>query len=477
MEFNLWRMILGGLLGLSLIACSSTPLDTSTLEEANPINLETGDPVETELELTAAGPWTGEKPIFNDSTQLETGRSITTDNQGNVIATAFNGAECCIPDPIRRLFLAKLNPSGDKLWQITRTYPATFASSYQVATDGNRNIYVVGGTTANIDGQIINGLQDAFITKFSANGTVIWTRFIGAIGDDGATGVGVDSSNNVYVGGYACGQNRNLGGKTIRGACDMFVTKFNSGGARQWLQLVGTDGLEIASEIVVNGNGDIALGGATTGVFAGQTRQGTQDAFVAKLNSSGAVLWTNQFSGTTSPAGSGSASISQVTFDAATNVIVAGNAANTLDGLSSATSSFGTSIAFIRKLQAGNGARVWTVAAAPTNLYYNQPPYSFEVAPVFKGLQVAANGNIFAETYSAGGYDPYLVNYAIGLIRVSETGTKLTLPVNFRQNDNIVDDFTIRGNDLYALKIANASRYPTPQVFNVNVNKLNLAGL
>jgi Beta-propeller repeat len=468
-------LILSSLLGLSLIACG-TNLETNTLEEANPINLETSDPVETEISLAATAAWIGEKPIFNDATVIETGRSITTDNQGNVIASAYDGADCCNYDATTsRLFLAKLNSSGNKLWQISRTYPATFRSSYQITADGNRNIYVVGGTTASIDGQRSNGLQDAFITKFSPNGTVIWSRLIGAIGDDGATGVGVDSSNNVYVGGYACGQNRNLGGKTIRGACDMFVTKFNAAGARQWLQLVGTDGLEIASEIAVNANGDVAIGGATTGAFAGQTRTGTQDAFAAKLNSSGTLLWVNQFAGVTNPVGAASASISQVGIDALGTVIVAGYTSGTLDGLSSATSSYGTATAFIRRLRANTGGSVWTVAVRPANLYYNQPPYSFEVAPIFKGLQVnPANGYVYAETYSAGGYDPYQVNYAPGLVGYAETGTKLLLPA--RLDDRIIDDITLRGNDLYQLKIANASRYPTPQVFDVNVAKLSLTG-
>jgi Beta-propeller repeat len=460
------QFILASLLGISLIACS-TPLDSNTLEEANPTNLETSDPVETEISLAATATWVGAKPILNDLTRTEFGNSITTDNQGNVIATGQSY------DPnVRQLRfeLAKLNSSGDKLWQVNRDYPATFASSYQVLADNSRNIYVVGGTTASIDGQRSNGLQDAFITKFSANGTVIWSRLIGSIGDDGATGVGVDSSNNVYVGGYACGQNRNLGGKTIRGACDMFVTKFNAGGARQWLQLVGTNDLEIASEIAVNANGDIAIGGATTGTFAGQTRTGTQDAFAAKLNSSGTLLWVNQFAGVTSPVGAASASISQVSIDGLGTVVVAGYTSGTLDGLNTVNSSYSTATAFIRKLQAGNGARVWTVAAPPRVVFiYTGEDRSY--APSFRGLQVSTKGDIFAEAYGSGD-EGTNTNGGPGLLRYSAAGVKLTFPpANYTANGSVITDLTIRGNDLYLLRETGKSRIPDPVNWNVDAEK------
>jgi Beta-propeller repeat len=450
MKLKHQQFILASLLGISLIACS-TNLDSNALDEANPINLETSDPVETEISLAATATWTGEKTIFSDPTRTKIGKSITTDNQGNVIASGdvvsdSNGYGNSDP-AIRRLLLAKLNPSGDKLWQVARSYPSTFYSSYQITTDSNRNIYVVGGVTGNIDGQNSNGLQDAFITKFSANGTVIWTRLIGAIGDDGATGVGVDSSNNVYVAGYACGSNRALGGKTIRGACDMFVTKFNPGGARQWLQLVGTDGLETANEMAVNPNGDIAIGGATTGAFPGKTRTGTQDAFAAKLNSSGTILWTQQFAGSTVT----DAYISQVAMDGTGNVVVAGTTGGTL------TTSSRTKASFIRKLQNSNGSPIWTVEDEPAYFYIDQPPYRYEITTSIKALEVSATGNVYAQRFS-----DYLSSF--GLLGYSATGNKINVPAML--SSSRIDALAIRGNDLFAMKPGDYT--------DISVGKFNL---
>jgi Beta-propeller repeat len=471
MEFNLWRMILGGLLGLSLIACSSTPLDTSTLEEANPINLETGDPVETELELAAAGPWTGEKPIFNDLALTEIGKDITTDNQGNVIATGDvigNVYGCCDYDPsIKRLLLAKLDPSGAKLWQITRAYPATFASSYQVASDGNRNIYVVGGSTANIDGQKVNGLQDAFISKFSANGTVIWTRMIGTIkGDDGATGVGVDSSNNVYVTGYTCGQNQTLAGKTIRGACDMFVTKFNSGGARQWLQLIGTDNLEIAGGLAVGANGTLAIAGTTNGNFSPGAFNGEQTGFVAKLDSNGNTQWLRSFGGSSNPQVHSTTSGYTPAIDSLGNVIVTGYCTGVIDGLST----LATGNAFVRKLNSEGSQRLWTTLAIPVSTFYGNF-ISVLVSPSFRDVQVAGDNTVFVQTNLINSFLAGYISLSASPEKYSPSGVRVAQgPAG-----GIPNAIAVNGNAVFSLiDRLSFGGIPRPDVYNVFVSKTDL---
>jgi hypothetical protein len=461
-------LILSSLLGLSLIACS-TNLETNTLEEANPINLETSDPVETEISLAATAAWVGEKPIFNDATLTETGKDITTDNQGNVIATADvigNTSGCCDYDPtIKRLLLAKLNSSGDKLWQVTRNYPSTFASSYQVATDGNRNIYVVGGTTASIDGQRSNGLQDAFITKFSANGTVIWTRFIGAMGDDGATGVGVDSSNNVYVAGYACGQNQNLGGKTIRGACDMFVTKFNAGGARQWLQLVGTSGLETAGGLAVSANGTLVIAGTTNGNFSPEAFNGEQTGFVAKLDSSGSTKWLRSFGGSSNPQIQSTTSGYTPAIDSLGNVIVTGYCIGVIDGLST----IATGNAFVRKLNSDGTQRIWTKLAIPVSTFYGDFT-SVLVSPSFRDVQVAGDNSIFVQTNLINSFLAGYVSLSASPEKYSPSGVKVAQ----EPAGGIPIAIAVNGNAVFSLidKLSFGG-IPRPEVYNVFVNKTN----
>jgi Beta-propeller repeat len=468
MNFKHQPLILASLLGISLVACS-TPLDSNTLEEANPINLETGDPVETEISLAATATWTGEKPIFNDSTLTETGKDITTDNQGNVIATADvigNTSGCCDYDPtIKRLLLAKLNSSGDKLWQVTRNYPATFASSYQVATDGNRNIYVVGGTTASIDGQRSNGLQDAFITKFSANGTAIWTRLIGAIGDDGATGVGVDSSNNAYVAGYACGQNQNLGGKTIRGACDMFVTKFNAGGARQWLQLIGTDGLETAGGLAVSANGTLAIAGTTNGNFSPEAFNGDQTGFVAKLDSSGNTQWLRSFGGSSNPQIQSTTSGYTPAIDSLGNVIMTGYCTGVIDGLST----IATGNAFVRKINSDGTQRLWTTLAVAINTYYD-PNFPAFRSPRFGDVQIAADNSIFVQTVLSSSFQGPYVSRSESPQKYNSTGVK----VSQGSSGGVPSAIAVRGNDVFSLiDRLSFGEIPRPEVYNVFVNKTN----
>ena len=62
-------------------------------------------------------------------------------------------------------------------------------SGYEIAhaltTGLDGSIYVSGYTTAALDGQAYSGGgSDAFLTKYSADGTKAWTKLLGTSGDD-----------------------------------------------------------------------------------------------------------------------------------------------------------------------------------------------------------------------------------------------------------------------------------------------------
>src|SRR5207302_8395521 len=79
---------------------------------------------------------------------------------------------------------------------------------YRLALDSSSNVYVVGQTTssnfpmASPLQATMGGGADAFITKFSATGSLAFSTYLGGSGIDGATGVAVDASGNSYVTGF-----------------------------------------------------------------------------------------------------------------------------------------------------------------------------------------------------------------------------------------------------------------------------------
>jgi hypothetical protein len=465
MKFNSRRMILGGLLGLSLMACSSTPLDLNTFEEVNPTNLETGDPVETEISLAATpttAPWTGGKAILTSpELNAELGADITTDNNGNVIASARITAVDSFEKEIA-FSLSKLNPSGQLLWNIGRNYSPTFKSSYQIATDNNRNIYVVGGTTSNIDGQRINGRQDAFITKFSANGTVIWTRFIGTrLGDDGATGIGMDANNNAYVSGYVCGNGQAFAGKTIRGGCDMFVSKFSSMGVRNWIQLIGTNGNETAGQIAVRPDGTTAIAGTTTGSFV--AFKDPQDMFIVKLNPQGATQWVQQFVAGPDFLDYASSS-THIAFDSVGDVINTGTEKFNQFNADGTLSKY--SYALIRKSAGIDGASIWANVTDPIFDVNGK-----SVLPIYTDLQVTADNNIYVVS-EARLPSAQTVTASTSITKYNTSSYEKLNQTQF--SGSHIKSIAIRNNALFALADVGYSLKPDPVILNTYVFKYDL---
>ncbi|HJL99890.1 MAG TPA: SBBP repeat-containing protein, partial [Acidimicrobiales bacterium] len=138
-----------------------------------------------------------------------------------------------------------------------------------------------------------------------AGGDPNWgSTTFGGTNSDRAYGVAVDGAGNVYTTGAFFGTvNFGAGNVTAAGAPDVFVTKLNSSGAHQWTTTLGSDGAATYSrQVAVDGSGNVHVAGYFEGTVdfgAGDVASaGDYDAFVTKLNSSGAHQWTTTFGGT-----------------------------------------------------------------------------------------------------------------------------------------------------------------------------------
>src|SRR5204863_8814709 len=143
------------------------------------------------------------------------------------------------------------------------------------------------------------GGSDAFVRKYAADGTVLWTRQFGTPDHDGASGVATDSSG-VYVAGSTSGE---LPGQTTNGLRDGFVRKYSPTGTLLWTQQFGTAALDAVHGIAVTSDGVFVVGD-TYGTFDGESQKGLPDAYVISFTASGALRWVRQFGTTSSDDGS-----------------------------------------------------------------------------------------------------------------------------------------------------------------------------
>jgi len=132
-----------------------------------------------------------------------------------------------------------MSSTPTKLWtRLLGTSGFDFASALTTGLDGS--IYVSGWTDGNLDGQANSGgLSDAFVTKFNPDGTKLWTRLLGTSGDDYAYALTTGLDGSIYVSGFTFG---NLDGQANSGGADAFVTKYSADGTKLWTRLLGTSG-------------------------------------------------------------------------------------------------------------------------------------------------------------------------------------------------------------------------------------------
>ncbi|MFQ3885689.1 SBBP repeat-containing protein [Leptospira interrogans] len=220
-------------------------------------------------------------------------RGITSDNLGNVYTTGttFGNLDGQALSGIQDLFVTKYDTGGNKQWTRLLGVAGQITQGNGVAFDSSGNIYLTGRTSGNLDGQALSGIQDLFVTKYDTGGNKQWTRLLGVAGvSTTAYGITSDSLGNVYTTGVTSGS---LDGQALSGTQDLFVTKYDTGGNKQWTRLLGVAGqITQANGIASDSSGNTYLTGRTSGSLDGQALSGTQDLFVTKYDSGGNKQWT-----------------------------------------------------------------------------------------------------------------------------------------------------------------------------------------
>jgi hypothetical protein len=176
-------------------------------------------------------------------------------------------------------FITKYSSSGEKIW--TRLQGASgFDDIGAITTDSDGFIYLSGSTTGNLDGQNNAGGYDCFITKYSSNGEKIWTRLQGSFFGDFGKSVTIGQDGSIYVTGDTEGS---FDGQTSSGKSDVFLTKYSPDGTKIWTQLLGNSSHDYVNSIITGLDSSIYLSGYTLANLDGQISNGGYDAFLLKL--------------------------------------------------------------------------------------------------------------------------------------------------------------------------------------------------
>jgi hypothetical protein len=234
-----------------------------------------------------------------------TTESITNIANAGSHQTTMNG--------LNDAFLVQFNTNGIRQWA-TYYGGTSYDNGYGCTTDPSNNVYLVGETRSNASistfgshQSSIGIFEDAFVVKFNNNGVRQWATYYGANGAERFYACTVDGLSNVY----AAGQTSSTVAVATTGAHqtafggfnDGLLVKFDSSGVRQWGTYYGGTAQDGAYGCAVDGIGVYLAGftaSTTTISTAGgyqSTSGGGNDAFLAKFDDLGNLLWGTYYGG------------------------------------------------------------------------------------------------------------------------------------------------------------------------------------
>ena len=243
----------------------------------------------------------------------EQNNGLAADGLGNIYISGWTGGDLAGTNTgITDAYLAKYEDSGTLQW--TRQLGTSVDDrGRNVAADAWGNVYLLGWTDGDL-GRMNAGGSDIFLSKYDAEGNLHWTSQFGSSGDDRARGLALDGLGNAYVSGWTTGS---LTEQSF-GADDAFLSKVDASGAVEWTRQFGSSGNDRAMGVAHDAFGSLFVTGTTSASFPGETSAGGTDTFLAKYDSGGAHQWTRQFGDPFDDVGR------DVTTDGQGNVFIAG---------------------------------------------------------------------------------------------------------------------------------------------------------
>ncbi len=330
---------------------------------------------------------------------------VAVDSDGNVYVTGQSVATW--GSPLRAFagdwdtYVAKLDSSGTLLWH-TFLGGTGYDNGNDIALDGSGNVIVAGYSGVTWGSPVrafttSSGNADAYVAKLSNAGALTWHTFLGGTGYDNATGIKVDGSGNIYVGGQSAvtwgSPERSF---TVSGTNeDGFAANLTSGGVLSWHTFLGGSGVDEIRALALDDSNDIYVGGYSTATWGSPMRgyTGANDGLVIKLSNAGALIWHSFLGGAANDTGTG------IGVDAGGTVYVGGLSQGTwgtpvraysggFDGFAAAVNS--------------NGNLLWNTfqGSSGTDINY--------------GAVVDANGSLYVAGYSTATWGTPVKSYTSG---------------------------------------------------------------
>jgi fibronectin type 3 domain-containing protein len=298
------------------------------------------------------------------------GFGIDIDNFGNRVITGYYEGTATFGDFIlnispsgqRDIFVAKYNDLGDVLWA-NHAGGAYLDMAKAVVTDEHGNSFITGtcGAGAIFDTIELGG-SGIFAAKYNSQGNLVWARAYGSHPENIGNGITLDNTGNILVTGRFF--HTTLFGTvelTASSSSDVFIAKLDSSGNVIWAKQAGGLGNDFGEAICADESGNPIIAGSFKGIaFFDSVKIDagiSQKMFIAKYDALGNIIWVNG-----GEISNGTEEGFGIATDVSGNILVTGAFDGTADFGSSVLTSAGYTDMFIAKYDS-KGKVIWVKQA------------------------------------------------------------------------------------------------------------------
>ncbi len=186
---------------------------------------------------------------------------------------------------------------------------ANYDYAKDMVMDKLGNVYIAGyfsSPTLTIDNIVLENYsihRDGYIAKLNSNGDVLWAKVIGGIGDEEVSFIEIDTMNNIYISGTFGSEPIHIDTTTITNIylVDIFVAKLNSSGDVLWTDVIGSNNNEGVYGLLTDNNSVYLSGHYVTDTLFWHNdtliNNGNDDFFILKYNETGNPIWSQNIGG------------------------------------------------------------------------------------------------------------------------------------------------------------------------------------
>lgn len=212
--------------------------------------------------------------------------------------TNSNDGEVVGNHGLNDFWVVRTDSVGQLIW--SETYGGSNYDQLNQVKPTNDGGFIILGSTESNDGDVHgnHGTSDYWVIKINSSGNILWQKCFG--GSLGEVGADMDSTGHS---GFICqGYSNSVDGQVTgnHGNFDYWVVKFDNQGNIKWSNSYGGSNADFGSSITSTNDGGAILGG-----WAGQPdgdvqcgfHGGNSDAWLVKLDSTGAIQWQQCYGG------------------------------------------------------------------------------------------------------------------------------------------------------------------------------------